>query len=72
MPRQRYPHHVRHFTRPLADASELVWERVAFQERYGKRGFRFQEGQDDSKAWLDVHATDNALLRMRHRGGDPD
>ena len=70
MPRRRYPHHVRHFTRPLADAPELVWERMAFEARYGRRGFRFEEGQDDTEAWLDVYATDNALLRMKRRGDD--
>jgi len=72
MPRQRYPHHVRHFTRPLADAPELVWERLAFEERYGRRGFRFEENQDGTKAWLDVYATDNALLRMKQRGCNKD
>lgn len=70
MPRKSYPHHVRHFVRPLADAPELVWERVAFEERYGKRGFRLEEGQSDTKAWLDVYATDSALLRMRRRSRD--
>ncbi len=70
MPRQRYPHHVKHFTRRLADAPELVWERLAFEERYGRRGFRFVEGQDESEAWLDVYATDDALLRIKRRAGE--
>lgn len=26
MPRRSYAHHIKHFTRPLADAPELVWE----------------------------------------------
>lgn len=68
MPRQSYRHHVKHFSRRLADAPELVWERVAFEECYGRRGFRFEEGQNDTEAWLDIYATDNALLRMRRRG----
>ena len=72
MPRQRYPHHVKHFVHPLTDAPELVWERQAFEERYGRRGFRFEEGQNDTEAWLDVYATDNGLLRMRRRGCDLD
>ena len=70
MGRRRYPHHVKHFTRPLADAAELVWARLAFEERYGRRGFRLKEGQNDTDAWLDIHATDDALLRMRRRGYD--
>lgn len=72
MPRQRYPHHVRHFTRLLADAPELVWERLAFEERYGRRGFRFEENQDVTKACLDIYATDKALLRMKLRGCNTD
>jgi len=72
MPRRSYSHHVRHFTRRLADAPELIWERVAFEERYGRRGFHFEEGHDDSEAWLDIYATDDALLRMRRRGCDRD
>jgi hypothetical protein len=51
MPRKSYPHHVRHLDRPLADAPELVWERVAFEERYyGRRGFRLEEGQRNTEA----------------------
>ncbi len=69
MPRQRYPHHVKHFTRRLADAPELVWERLAFEERYGRRGFRFAEGQDENEAWLDVYATDDAQQRIKRRAG---
>ena len=72
MPRPSYPHHIRHFVRSLADAPELVWKRVAFEARYGKRGFRFEKGQSDTETWLDVYATDNALLRMRRRGWDLD
>jgi hypothetical protein len=72
MPRQRHPHHVKHFTRPLADAPELVWERQVFEERYGRRGFRFEEGQNDTEVWLDVYATDDALQRMRRWGYDLD
>ncbi len=68
MPCQRYSHHVKHLTRSLADALELVWERLAFEERYGQRGFRFEEGQDDAEVWFDIYATDNALLRMKGRG----
>lgn len=68
MPRASYPHHVKHFTRSLADAPELVWERAAFEERYGRRGFRFEEGRDDTQAWLDIYATNNALKRMKRRG----
>jgi hypothetical protein len=72
MPRQYYPHHVKHFARPLADAPELVWERLTFEERYGRRGFRFEEGQNDVEAWLDVYATGDALARMKRRGPDLD
>lgn len=72
MPRRSYPHHVKHFTRPLADAPELVWERQAFEDRYGQRGFRFETGQNDTAAWLDIYATDSARLRMRRRGSDSD
>ena len=67
MPRQVYPHHVKHFTRSVADAAELVWERLAFEEQYGRRGFRFEQGQNDTETWLDIFATDNALLRMQKR-----
>jgi hypothetical protein len=70
MPRQSYPHHVRHYVRTLADAPELVWERVAFEERYGSRGFRFEEGQSNREAWLDIYATQDARLRMQRRGLD--
>jgi hypothetical protein len=72
MPRQSYPHHVKHFVRPLADAAELVWERLAFEERYGRRGFRFEEGQNATQTWLDIYATDNALLRIQKRSYDMD
>ncbi|MFZ5916168.1 MAG: hypothetical protein ACOYZ7_04485 [Chloroflexota bacterium] len=68
MPRQLYPHHVRHFVRPLTDAAELVWEQMAFIERYGRRGFCFLEQQDDTHVWLDIYATDDALLRLERRG----
>ena len=73
MPRQRYPHHVRHWIRRLADAPELVWERMAFEERYGRRGFRFEEGQNEAEAWLDIYATEDAWRRILRRGNlDPD
>ncbi|MCD4727024.1 MAG: hypothetical protein K8R46_05155, partial [Pirellulales bacterium] len=61
-------HHVKHFSRPLADSPELIWEQANFEERYGRRGFRFEEGRNDTETWLDVYATDSALLRMRHKG----
>jgi len=72
MPRQADPHYVKHFTRSVADAAELVWERLAFEEHYGRRGFRFEKGQNDTQTWLDIFATDNALLRMQKRSQDVD
>ncbi len=61
MPRRSYAHYIKHFTRPLADAPELVWE-----------GLAFKEGQNDTEAWLEVYATDNVPLRMWRWGYDPD
>ncbi|HID64194.1 MAG TPA: hypothetical protein EYP49_15855 [Anaerolineae bacterium] len=71
MPRRKYPHHVKHFTRPLADRADLALEIVAFERRYGRRGFRYEEGENESEAWVDVYATDAALMRMVRKGYEP-
>lgn len=71
MPRRKYPHLVKHFVRPVADQADLVLDIVAFERRYGRRGFRYEEGRNEKEAWIDVYATDNALARMLRRGYNP-
>lgn len=71
MSRREYPYHVKHFTRPLADRAELVLEKVAFEQRYGRRGFHYEEKENESEAWLDIYATEAALARMLRKGYDP-
>lgn len=71
MSRREYPYHVKHFVRPLADRADLVLEIAAFERHYGRRGFRYEESENEREACLDIYATDAALARMLRKGYDP-